>query len=414
MSGRSNSVPSYFVTSLILVLVAGTLFIGLLSGQFALARLSLLVLAMNVGAKAWSRMSLARISSAVSVDRQRLFPGDTLTLQIAVHNAKLLPIGLQVRVPAPSALRVGSDREPLRHDAGLSSYQQVSFEWQVTAVQRGVHRIGPAELEAGDPLGFYTQRRTIGHCEVLVYPQLIPLWPLPIPGRDFYGRKRGDGPVEDPTCMQGMRDYQAGHAARFIHWKASARHNRLLERISEPTAHKSVLLVVRVEQFADAARQDAFERCLEVVASLAVQLERQRYSVGLVTNGRLNGEGGSPVTKASRAAGHLPGILETLARLEPVAACDLLELLGSRTVWSPTSTVICFDYERAPGLISVLDFVERRRLVALTVICASDASSIATSTREYQLDTLRSAVAPIALNTPDPAQAPGRESLVSQ
>ncbi|MBW1691959.1 MAG: DUF58 domain-containing protein, partial [Deltaproteobacteria bacterium] len=49
--------------------------------------------------------------------------------------------------------------------------------------------------------------------------------------------------------MLGTRDYQNWRPARHIHWKASASHNRLQEKVFEPSEQEKVLLAVEVSQF---------------------------------------------------------------------------------------------------------------------------------------------------------------------
>jgi hypothetical protein len=61
-----------------------------------------------------------------------------------------------------------------------------------------------------------------------------------------------------------------------------------MEKVCEPAQREKILILVRVGCFADDQTGESFESCLEVAASLAVQLDRLRYSVGLAINGRLN------------------------------------------------------------------------------------------------------------------------------
>jgi uncharacterized protein (DUF58 family) len=133
--------------------------------------------------------------------------------------------------------------------------------------------------------------------------------------------------VEDPVRPAGTRDYLGNRPARHIHWKASARLGRLQEKIYEPTAQASVLFLLDALSFPaeepgpqqpDAREatpgEEAFERTLEVVASLAVELERARVPVGLAVNGALAGRADC-ILAPGRGQYQLSSLLEMLARV---------------------------------------------------------------------------------------------------
>lgn len=380
-----------------LLIVGVILPFALAARQSAMTVLCCLIVAMIVGAKTWSRLSLSKVSHVARIDRARLFPGEVVTLSVAVSNAKLLPVWLCVRVPPSAALRLGPSSSALQRDTGLSSYQRVSFDWQLRAERRGVHVLGPIRLETSDPLGFYPRREAGSSCRVVVFPRIVPLRSIALPRRDFYGRTSGASPVEDPTYIRGLREYQAGRAARRIHWKASARHARLMEKVCEPTSQPSVMIVVQVDGFAADSSGDVLESCLEVVASLALQLERSRFSVGLITNAQLT-DGGDPITTVSRDPGQLSRILDTLARIEPAPACELLDLLRGRLDWAPTTTALCFTHRESSRSHELQAFMRQRRVPSLEVVCDAGAPSSTVDALECRLADLR-------VDSPGPANA---------
>ena len=79
--------------------MGGLLFIALLYGQRDLAVLTLLVLGIAGGARLWTRMSLSGIRCHSTVDKQKVFPGEKLTLRISAENEKFLPIWLRDERP---------------------------------------------------------------------------------------------------------------------------------------------------------------------------------------------------------------------------------------------------------------------------------------------------------------------------
>ena len=362
---REAGYPSIFTLPPVLGCVALGLFFALLTAQTTLALLCLLLIALAGTAKAWSHLSLARITSELRLSPRRLFPGESLSLAMDIENGKLLPVWLQVSVPLPASLRTRSGAPALR-DGGLSSYQALRFDWRITALARGVHEIGPAQLSAADPLGFFPNQKLAAASEVIVYPRLIALHPLALPRRDLFGKPGVRSPIEDPTYLNGVRDYQPGRPARHIHWKASARHARLLEKMCETTESERVLIVLCAEGFDGPQNADALERCLEVVASLAVQLDHQRHPVGLVTNGRLKG-GGANALGMSRTHGQLSQLLETLARFEPVVERDVIEMLSGAALLSATVSVVSASHSLAATPL-LFEYLRQRRVPTVKLV----------------------------------------------
>jgi uncharacterized protein (DUF58 family) len=356
---------SLFATPPVLGSVAVLMTVALLHAQSALAVLCAASLCVAGGAKLWSVWSLARVRAALRVERQRVFPDERLHVQVSVSNAKWLPVWLQVRVPLTAALGGPASRE-LQADTGLSAQQRVSFRFELRALSRGVHALGPCLLSASDPLGLFPRQR-LEHelAEVIVYPRLVPLAPLALPRRDNFGRPGAHSPVIDPAFIHGVRDYQPGSPARYIHWKASARQGRLLEKVCEPGERERVLLLVAADGF----QPEPFERCLEVVASWVVELLRRGSAVGLLSNARLHG-GGAAALAISGHPGHAARVLEALARLQPVAADSMLALLPRARVLTSGTTALAFGHELPLHGAEVRAYCEQRRVPLVHVECA--------------------------------------------
>jgi uncharacterized protein (DUF58 family) len=214
---------------------------------------------------------------------------------------------------------------------------------------------------------------------VIVYPRLIALAPLRLPRRDLLGKYAGQAPLEDPVQLEGVRDYRTGTPARRIHWRASARRDRLVEKMCEATTRENVLLIVRAEGFEPELHRARLERCLEVVASLAVRLEAQRCAVRLITNAAL-----APARVAEAEAG-IARVLELLARFEPRCEGDLLDRLRSSNIVSPTITVVSFSRTLDAGTAALHAYLEQRRIPLLRVACELDEG---TPADVYRLDDL--------------------------
>jgi uncharacterized protein (DUF58 family) len=374
METMESRLPSAFIVWLVQFLVGVCLFISLLYGQRDLTILALLVLGITIGTNLWSRLSLSGIRCSSMVGKNKLFPGESLTLHVRAENARFLPVWLQMSMHVEGALDPSSGEMNFTSGCGLLWYQQADFNWGLVARRRGVYRVGSARMEVGDLFGFFPREKKIaGNIDVIVYPRLVPLKPLSLPSRDFFGLPGAKSPVQDPIYILGTRDYQHGRPARHIHWKASARQNRLQEKVFEPSQQKKVLLTVEVSQFERAKASESFERTLEVAGSLAVQFYERGYALGIVTNGTVSG--GSSTLPMGRSPQKLSAILEILARLKMRANGSLADTM-SRALKLPWDVSgVHFSYEHDEGTRATAQYFSHRRIPIIFVVCSSIAPS---------------------------------------
>ncbi|OGP65550.1 MAG: hypothetical protein A2170_12975 [Deltaproteobacteria bacterium RBG_13_53_10] len=369
MEAQERGVPTLFVIPLIQFFVGCLLFVALLYGQRDLVILTLLVLGLVIGVKLWTRISLSGLKCRSAVDKQKLFPDERLTLRINAENKKFLPIWLQVIIPIRGLIHLPARDKILRKESSLLWFQRTRFLWELTAQRRGVHHIGPFHILAGDLFAFLTREKRMDEShQIIVYPRMVPLKPFSLPRRDFFGIPGARSPVQDPVYILGTRDYQHGQPAKYIHWKASARHNRLQEKVLESTQQEKVLLVVDASPFARHGAEEEFEQTLEVVASLAARLDRRGHAVGLITNCAVVGRSSSIVPMA-RNHQQLPTILEVLARIQLKPQGDLINVLRSGLTLAWGSSCVYFSYEEDATITVAQEYFRRCKAPAIFFVC---------------------------------------------
>ena len=368
MKIQESRVPTIFIVPLMQFFVGILLFVALLQSRRDLAVLALLVLGVTVGARLWSRMSLSGIEYSSLVDKEKIFPGEVLTLHIGVKNKKFLPIWLQMNVALDGSLKPFSEDTTFTNESGLLWFQRVRFQWKLVAQRRGIYRVGPPYIKVADPFGFFPREKVEkADLRVIVYPRLVSLKPFSLPRRDFFGVPGAKSPVQDPVYILGTRDYQQWRPARYIHWKASARHHRLQEKVFEPSEQLKILFVVDVNQFEKNNAADDFEHTLETVASLAVQCDQRGYAVGFVTNGVV--DGGVNILSIARNPQQVSSILEALARLKMKGKGNLLDTfqLGLHLAWGITCIYFCYDKDATTSAIK--DSFSLRKIPMEFVVC---------------------------------------------
>ena len=324
---NNDDIPSIFSLGLSRFFVGLVLFFALVRTEFGLAIPAAGVLIIIYGTRLWSRLGAARLRLSFSPDRDRLFPGEIITLEAELENDKILPVWVRLELASPEYL---SPDEPLEGETRLLAREKRTRVWRLTARRRGVFPLGPARLFAGDLLGLHRRLKVFGGVrEVIVFPRLLPLKRMDIPFREYFGIHASKGPVDDPAWYTGTRDYTGNRPARNIHWKASARLGVLQEKLYEPTSHRKVLFVLDFAGLAGEYPGEPsrdFEPMIETTATLAAALMETGASFALVANTRLTG-GGTPLLPMGRGPEHLGTFLEMLARIEPAAEGDLAVLL---------------------------------------------------------------------------------------
>lgn len=336
------------------------LFFALTYDVTELTLFSLIILAIGLGAYLWSRASLNRVTCKMTLNRERLFPGKSLKIGIRAINAKFLPILFKVNLFVPRAVAGSDAGQWISEESGLLWFQQTTFFREFFPNQRGVFDLGPPRVRGGDLFGFFFRHQAVkDRFEVIVYPRIVNIRSIAVPKREFFGIPGTKSPVEDPIFVFGTRDYQPGRPARGIHWKASARHNRLQEKLCEPAEQEKIFLLLDVDGFEDERVDGDFEKCLEVIASLVLQMDRRGIAVGFATNGNIFG--GEPrIIPISRNSFQMAAILETLARVEAKNAGPVTDILSKGYIipWGVSS--IYFAWNRSNQTQAVNAFMKRR------------------------------------------------------
>ena len=230
---------------------------------------------------------------------------------------------------------------------------------------------------------------------VIVYPKLIALRDLGFPSQSPFGILPSRQRIfEDPTRIQGVREYQPGDSLRRMDWKTSARVGTLQIRRYEPAIalETAILLNLNAGDYEQRERYQATELGIVTAASVAVHLVEKRQAVSLATNGAdplaVDPLAGSylPLRKGRE---HLMDLLDLLARVETVSeedAVPFLELLSRRSLGLPWgSTVVVVTAREVEGLLDTLLALRRRGLAIVLALTCQDRNFKRTRQRASQI-----------------------------
>lgn len=373
-TAQMKRVPSLFLTSIMVIAVSVFLFIGLLNSERDLIVLSVLVIGVIILMKVWAKFSSKSIQHSVTIGRNKVFPGETLNIILNVENRKPIPVWMEVELPVSGPRKTFVEPIPITGQQSILWYQKTILQWELKALRRGITTIGPLRFAFGDLLGFFQKESEIAkNLQFIVYPRIVPLGQFKFPRRDFFGIPGGQSPVDDPVYILGTSDYHHGKPAKYIHWKASARYQRLQVKVFDSSEQEKVLFLVDVSTFLEENAEDDFERGIEVIASLAVQCEQRGCALGFLTNGVVMG---APHSVAiSRSSRQMAAILETLGRLQFEKRENLLHTLQNSGDIPWGTTCLYLTLNEVPGTRVLRDYMKRRK-IPLTILTKESISSL--------------------------------------
>jgi uncharacterized protein (DUF58 family) len=218
---------------LLLFGVVLALIAAILRADFVLTLLYLM-LGVYLSGRWWSQRAMQSLSATRSFNR-RVFLGERVPVRLRLHNPGLLPVvWLQFQESVPAELSLSG---LIRRVISLGPRAEVDIEYTLEGRRRGYYNIGPLSMHSGDLFGIAGElQRVLPATSLTVYPKIIPLTSLKLPSRSPLGSLRHTQPVyEDPTRVQGKRDYIAGDSLRRIDWKASASSGRLQVKLLYPS-----------------------------------------------------------------------------------------------------------------------------------------------------------------------------------
>ncbi|NUU33279.1 DUF58 domain-containing protein [Arthrobacter sp. C9C5] len=237
----------------------------------AIAAFVLLVLAVG--------FILGRSSYGVLLDlaRTRVAVGDSAVGSIAVSNTSARPL-----LPATLELPVGA-ATAVFHLPRMKPGQVHEDLFTIPTARRAVIVVGPVRSVRADPL--HLLRRQVLWTEpedLYVHPKTVALAGSAAGFiRDLEGMPTTDLSSAD-VSFHALRDYVPGDDRRHIHWKTTARTNKLMVRQFEETrrAHLAISLSTNTDEYAS---EEEFELAISAAASIGLQAIREQRDLDVLT-----------------------------------------------------------------------------------------------------------------------------------
>jgi uncharacterized protein (DUF58 family) len=339
---------------------------------------------------AWSNINWVHLSRLTRTRRTQV--GRPLEERFSVRNTSIIP-KLWIEVRDHSSLPGHLSSKVVN---ALGS--RASFTWRVNTVcrQRGRYRLGPIQLSTSDPFGLFPFERDLTPTtNVVVYPMTVDIqqFALPIgvlPGGDAVRRRTH----YVTTNAAGVRDYAPGDSYSRIHWKSTARRDRLIVKEFELDPLADIWIVADMAIFSHVSsdvdqdpaaessklgqipnwlrlQEDEYqlpdateEYTVTIAASLAQYFLRRDRAVGLLAYGQSH-----EVIQPDRGERQINRILETLAVLRAAGQVAVEDVLDAESQIFPRgTTVIVISPSVQEPFATIMRQLSRRGLRAVPIV----------------------------------------------
>jgi uncharacterized protein (DUF58 family) len=242
---------------------------------------------------------------------ERAFAGSTTLIEISLKNGKSWAPSYSLEV---EDLAEGMTTERRCYFLKVAAQAEQVASYRRTFKRRGHVTLSGFRIATRYPFGMIEKWRMLPASEqVLVYPELVRDQTLDH-GASLAG---ADAPTTRPGSggdVAGLRHYQAGDAARSIHWRRTAALGRVVvfEMHSDSSARVTIVLDNARPAVADGRWDEGFERAISRAAALCVSCVGRELGVELVCRGQR-----SPLVLAGSPT---DPILRFLALLQSVPA----------------------------------------------------------------------------------------------
>ncbi len=283
------------------------------------------------------------------------------------------------------------DQSDLPHSHGsnvltfLGAREERSYVRSTLLTKRGEFSLGPTILRSGDPFGLFISSRTfhpINSLIVLPYQVDIRKFPSP-PGQLSGGKALRSATTEITPYASGVREYRPGDSLSRIHWKTTARRDRLMVKEFDQDPQATVWMFLDASKAArvtgakhdlDQHRvelskenplpADSFEYAVSAAASITGYYIRQNRAIGLVAFDQA-----LTVITPERGERQMGKILEMLSFIKSEGRIPLLGVVENQAAnISKGSSAILITSDVSESLEISVDLFIRRGVRSVAVV----------------------------------------------
>ncbi|WP_223701148.1 DUF58 domain-containing protein [Sutcliffiella deserti] len=225
--------------------------------------------------------------------KAKIFAGEESTLTLIIEQRSFLPIFLgRARIGISKNIEfLNGDNRRIHMNQidipfSLLWKKEIRIEIPYTAISRGTAVIPLIDIDIFHfwGLGKVSFSKESFDYEVIVYPNKAVVLEM----EKLLPKKSGHSPhlfslYEDNTRVLSSRDYVNGDSFNRVHWKSTAKLNKLQTKIHEKTSQLSLLFVIDVHS-------NNLESCLEGIYYIISHTFKHNISFSIMTNVKKQGK----------------------------------------------------------------------------------------------------------------------------
>lgn len=261
---------------------------------------------------------------------------------------------------------------------------------------RGSFTLGPTIFKSGDPFGMFAVKAFFpAEKNLLVFPHFVEIDNFPSPaGLLTGGRALPARTLEVTPYAAGVREYMPGDPLSRIHWKTTARRERLMVKEFEQDPQANVFIMLDAARMVQASQPydlleetnnsgrfwfwskhrevslppDTFEYGVSIAASLGSYYIKQAKAVGFACAGEK-----LTVLPPERGERQLSKILETLAFVKADGSLPLLGLVQGEAGNLPRGSIaVLITSSAQEDIAAAADVLVRRDIRPVVVLLAAE------------------------------------------
>ena len=318
-----------------MVLLVITMITALATGFGLFFRLAYIITIVSIVSLITVYLNIRKIE--VSIDRRNhlLSVGEQIDKRISIRNLSVIPKTLILATDITTIPEYTSSFALGLTTKGYRSWRSTDY-----ARQRGVFEMGPIEISTTDLLGIY--RATTRHGEIdkiMVYPKIHDL-------RNFHigtsqitneGTSRKKSNILSPHASS-VREYAYGDSLSRVHWKTTARTNRLMSKEFDVGSSNEVVILNDLDKSVQCGRLEdsTDELSISVTASLTKSYTDSHTPVGFLSHGN-----DRYYITPGIGSSHFDRTMQTLAVAKPGNGKKLQQVITEeRNIWFNHSSII--------------------------------------------------------------------------
>jgi len=318
-----------------MVLLIITVITALATGFELFFRLAYIIIIVSLVSLISVYLNIRKIE--VSIDRRNhlLSVGEQIDKRISIRNLSVIPKTLILATDITTIPEYTSSFALGLTAKGYRSWRSTDY-----ARQRGVFEMGPIEISTTDLLGIYKASTRHGDIDkIMVYPKIHDLRNLHIGTSQITneGTSRKKSNILSPHASS-VREYAYGDSLSRVHWKTTARANRLMSKEFDVGSSNEVVILNDLDKSVQCGRLDdsTDELSISVTASLTKSYTDSHTPVGFLSHGN-----DRYYITPGIGSSHFDRTMQTLAVAKPGNGKNLQQVIAEeRNIWFNNSSII--------------------------------------------------------------------------